>query len=73
MKGGSIVGIWAAYLTAYNSARLSSNDSICVNNCLYISHDNHMVEKYSHCPHIPDEEMKALPKVGTGYISLEHR
>ena len=23
-----------------------------------------MVEKYSHCPHIPDEEMKALPKVG---------
>lgn len=37
-----------------------------------------MVEKYSYCPHITDEEMRALkglsnlPKVRAGWPSVEH-
>ena len=32
-------------------------------NCTYNSQNNHIVEKYSHCRHITDEEMKALERL----------
>lgn len=58
---GSLVDIRATCQTSYNNnARLSSNVFTYINNCLYNSHNNHMAEKYSHCPHITDQEMKAL-------------